>query len=144
MSTETTTDAADAVPVTGTLLRNGSAALLGSVLVNVALVATAGAAGIGEGLEPLTYLPVVILTTAGVLGATVVYAALDRWISAPDRTFAGLAAVVLALSILPDVLVIPGRPGGSLTAGLVLAAMHVVTAALCVWFLVDRDALRGV
>lgn len=121
--------------------RAGGPALVLSVVVNAALATVARMAGVGEGLTQLTYPPVLFFTAVGVVGATIVYAALDRLTNRPDRIFVIVAAVVLVLSVVPDFTYVPRLPGGSTSAGAVLASMHVLTAAIAVRFLVDRDAL---
>lgn len=121
--------------------RAGGLALVASWVVNVAVTTVGRQAGIGEGLMAMTYPSVLVLTTVGVVGATVVYAVLARLTDRPDRNFLVVAAIVLVLSIVPDFTYIPGEPGGSVTAGVVLATMHVLTAAIAVWFLVDRRSL---
>lgn len=126
----------------GDVTRAGAAALVLSLVVNAAVTTVARMAEVGEGLEAMQYQSVLVLTAAGVVGATVVYAALSRLTSRPDRNFVIVAAIVLALSIVPDVTYIPSEPGGSLTAGIVLASMHVLTAVIAVWLLVDRGQVR--
>jgi len=123
----------------GAVARRGGTALVLSVLVNVVVATAARTGEVGTGLQAMTYPSVVGLTVIGVVGATVVYAALVRVSSRPDRTFVVVAVVVLVLSIVPDVTYIPSEPGGSLVAGVVLAAMHVMTAAIVLWQLVDRE-----
>lgn len=123
------------------LARAGALALVLSWALNAALTTVAQMAGVGDGLMQLTYPPVLFFTTVGVVGATLVYAALDRLTSTPDRLFVVVAAVVLVLSVVPDFTYIPSQPGGSVTAGAVLASMHVAAAAITVWFLVDRNAV---
>lgn len=124
------------------VLQAGAVALVLSVVVNAALVTVASMAGIGEGLMAMTYPAVIFLTTVGVVGAVAVYLFLRRLTSRPDRNFVAIAAVVLLVSIVPDFTYIPAQPGGSVTAGAVLALMHVAAAAIVVWQLVDLDRVR--
>lgn len=124
------------------VLQAGAIALVLSVAVNVALATVARMAEIGEGLMAMTYPSVLLLTAVAVVGAVAVYLAL-RWVtSSPDRIFLAVAAVVLVVSVVPDFTYVPAQPGGSVTAGAVLALMHVATAAIVVWQIVDVDRLR--
>jgi len=124
------------------IARRGALAFVLAVVANAAVTTVARMGEIGTGLRAMTYPSVIVLTAVGVVGATVVYAALYRVTSRPNRTFVIVAAGVLFLSIVPDFTYVPGEPGGSLAAGAVLAAMHVVTAAITVWLLVDWRSLR--
>lgn len=123
-------------------IQAGAIALVLSVVVNAALVTVARMAAIGEGLMAMTYPSMLVLTAVGVVGAVALYLLLRSVTSRPDRTFLAVAAVVLVVSIVPDFTYIPAQPGGSVTAGAVLALMHVATAAIVVWLLVDLDRLR--
>lgn len=124
------------------IVRAGAVALVLAWIGNALVTTGARGVGIGEGLMALSYPSVLFLTAVGVVGATVVYAVLDRLTGRPDRNFVVLAAVVLVLSVVPDFTSIPDEPGGSLPAGIVLASMHVLTAVIVVWQLVDWTALR--
>jgi hypothetical protein len=121
----------------------GGLALVLSLVANAAVTTVARMAEIGEGLQAMQYPRVLVLTTVGVVSATVVYAALSRVTAKPDRNFVVVATVVLVVSIVPDFTFIPAEPGGSVTAGAVLAAMHVLAAVITVWLLVDWGRLRG-
>ncbi|AGB33592.1 hypothetical protein C488_18585 [Natrinema pellirubrum DSM 15624] len=120
------------------LVRSGAVALVVSLVINWLIVFMANAGGIAPELEALNYEPVSFFTTIGVVGATVTYGILARTVADQDRAFAIVAAIVLGLSVLPDFVVIPDQPGGSLFAGAVLGLMHVTTAVVCVWVLTDR------
>jgi hypothetical protein len=121
----------------------GGLALVLSRVVNAAVTTVARMTEIGEGLQAMQYPRVLVLTAVGVVSATVVYAALSRVTAKPDRNFVVVATVVLVISIVPDFTFIPAEPGGSVTAGAVLAAMHVLAAVITVWLLVDWGRLRG-
>lgn len=124
------------------IAREGALALVLAVVVNTVVTAVARLLGVGEGLDPLTYPPVIMLTAAGVIGATVVYGALVGLTGKPDRNFTVIAAIVLVLSVIPDVAFIPARPGGTIVAGVVLATLHVLSAGIVVWRLVGLRGLR--
>jgi hypothetical protein len=114
------------------LLRRGIAALALSLVINWLVTFGAISAAVAPELSALQYGSVTFLTTVGVVGATLVYGLLARVSSNPDRLFTIIAVVVLVLSLIPDAVVIPNQPGGSLAAGAVLGAMHVTTAVVCV------------
>ena len=85
----------------GLPVRAGVAAVA-SVLANVALVLAADAFAIAPDFRALSVPPVALLSALGVVGAAAVYALLRRRTGEPARTFRRVAAVVLALSLLPD------------------------------------------
>jgi hypothetical protein len=139
MSTTTTDQAATAGHVDGrTLARRALVALVGAVVVNLLVTVLAGVAGVAPGLDPLNVGPVALFTAIGVVGATVVYAALTRFVDDPNRTFTIVAAVVLVLSFVPDVVVAPTLPGATTAGVVVLAVLHVTTAVVCVLALTGR------
>ena len=98
-------------------------------------------------LEALGVAPVATFTVAGVVGATIVYALMRRWLVAPNRAFVALAIVVLLLSFIPDYLIIgqtTGRfAGGNGGSALVLMLMHVVTAIIVVWALTTNRSMHA-
>jgi|GEM_PF-567686 len=138
MSTETATAADRQHLGLETIAKRGGAAVLVAGVVNVVITFAAITAGVAPALDPLSYGPVLLFTTVGVAGATVVYALLDRFVANPDRTFTLLAAVVLVLSWVPDALFVPAMPGGTVTGAITLAAMHLTTAAVAVAALTSR------
>ena len=113
------------------LLARGALALVLSLAVNGLVVWAVAATGAVQLFDPLDYGPVFLLTTLGVVGATIVYALVRGWSGRPERTFGVVVVVVLLLSFLPDVLFLPGDPGAT-TAGIaVLMVIHVTVAAIC-------------
>src|SRR5580658_6785546 len=98
-------------------------------------------------LEALGVAPVATFTVAGVVGATIVYALMRRWLVAPNRAFVALAIVVLLLSFIPDYLIIgqtTGRfAGGNGGSALVLMLMHVVTAIIVVRALTTNRSMHA-
>jgi len=140
MDTQTeTSDVSSRVGVGG-LARRGGIALGLAVLVNVAIVFAADAAGIAPILDPLSTGPVVLFTALGVVGATIVYGVLARFRAEPDRLFALVAAVVLVLSLIPDATYAPTLPGATTLGVTVLAVMHVTAALVAVAVLTDLVA----
>lgn len=119
----------------GVLAKRGGAAVLLAVVVNGLVVIAADAVGVAPGLEPLAIGPVTLFTALGVVGATVVYAVVERVAARPRRTFVGLAAVVLALSIVPDVVYVPTMANATVAGAATLALLHVTTAVIAVGIL---------
>ncbi|RKD94633.1 DUF6069 family protein [Halopiger aswanensis] len=106
-----------------------------SVVVNVGIVAAAGAFDVAPGFQALTVPPVAFLSAVGAIGAVLVYLLLRRVSSSPDRTFRRVAVAVLVLSFLPDIgLLFADETATPLGVGL-LMAMHVTVAAICIGLL---------
>lgn len=138
MSTETAT-APDRQHVgLGTLAKRGLVAVLVADVVNAAITFAAITAGIAPNLDPLSYGPVLFFTTIGMVGATLIYGTLDRFVADPDRVFVAVAAVVLVLSWIPDATAVPSMPGGTTAGAAVLALMHLTAAVVAVVVLTDR------
>ena len=80
---------------------------------------------------PLTIGPPIVDTILGCLGAIFVFASLDS-----VRTYRRVAAVVLVLSFLPDVMLATSHDmGGGWPEAIFLMMMHVVVWAICVTLL---------
>ena len=118
----------------GSIWKAGVAAAVLAIAANVALYAAAVSLGVfptltlapdawGMGLGP-----VILVSTLGALGGTLVYAAVRRRVEQPIRAFLAIAAVVLVISF-GGPLMIPG-----LTAAMigVLEVLHVVVAVCTV------------
>jgi hypothetical protein len=115
-----------------TLAINGTVAVVGSVLVNAALLAVVLATDLVPPFMALSYPPVVFLSAVGAVGATLVYGVLARRGGNYDRTFRRVAVAVLVLSFIPDIGILVGDPAATLPAVLVLMVMHVTVAAVCI------------
>jgi Kef-type K+ transport system membrane component KefB len=121
----------------GRFARLGLATVVAATFANV-LVYFLGAAIIGY--DP-TF--VVLANVGGVLFFTIpaaiiavlLYAVLLRTVDNPERTFAIISAVVLVLSVIPDVTYIPTVAGSSNAQTAVLILMHIVAAAVIVGML---------
>jgi Kef-type K+ transport system membrane component KefB len=121
----------------GRFARLGLATVVAATVANV-LVYYLGAAIIGY--DP-TF--VVLANVGGVLFFTIpaaiiavlLYAVLLRTVDNPERTFAIISAVVLVLSVIPDVTYIPTVAGSSSAQTAVLILMHIVAAAVIVGML---------
>jgi hypothetical protein len=112
-------------------VRGGLAVVL-AVLANAALVVAIGSLELAPGFRALTLPPVVFLSALGAGGAAVVYGALRRYVSDPDRTFLRVAGVVLGLSFVPDIALLAGDPTATVVAVALLMIMHVVVAGASV------------
>lgn len=113
----------------------GVAATILAAVCNAALVPVARALDVAPGFEPIAYPPVVFLTVLGGLAGTVVFAVVVRLSGDPARTFTRLAAGVLVLSFVPDLLLLQVQPAATVPGVLVLMAMHVVAAVVIVGLL---------
>ena len=87
--------------------------------------------------------PTIFFTVIGVLGAVVTFAVIRRFSPRPERLFCGAAVGVLLLSLIPAFWLlgdgaIESFPGATGPAVGVLICMHVVTAAILVWFMTLR------
>jgi hypothetical protein len=84
--------------------------------------------------------PVVFFTGISAIVAVGVYAVVRRVALDPDLAFRWIAAVVLVLSVMPDLWLLSDSAGeiargATPTAVLVLIVLHVAAAATIVWFL---------
>jgi hypothetical protein len=75
---------------------------------------------------------IAIFTGVLALAAALIYAGLLRFTDRAKGTFQVIAAVVLVVSLIPDLTLIPGEPGVSNGQTAVLMVMHVVAAAVIV------------
>jgi uncharacterized membrane protein YoaK (UPF0700 family) len=123
---------------TGSFVRRGALAAALAGVANAVLVLAATTLGVAPGFRPVALPPVLLFTVLGVAGATAVYWLLHRRTSNPDRTFLRVAAVVLVLSLLPDVGLLSADPAATVPGVVVLMAMHVVAAAVSVVVLTGR------
>jgi hypothetical protein len=117
------------------LLWIGPLAIVASTAVNL-IIRAAGLAvfDISPEFLPLASASATIMFTAiGVLAATITFAVISRLAKRPVRVFQIVAAVALALSLVPDVLflVFPS-PGTSVQAVAILMIMHVAAAIIAV------------
>ena len=116
---------------------SGLVALVGSVVVN-AIIDTIFFPLTGVPDSMMTFKvagPVGIFTVIGVLGAVVVYAVIRRFSKNPNKLFTWVAAVVLLISFIPDLLVHHLGPmfAAITTGGIVLLmTLHVVCAVVTV------------
>ena len=117
-----------AVAIPAAILGNAIVYMLGTSL-GVSFIVPQGPAG----PQPLTLMQIGMVTFLAGVGASLVYAALLRWVRKPVLTFRVVSAIVLVLSFGATLAV----PMETSTA-LALDAMHVVAAALLVFVLTVR------
>lgn len=111
------------------ILRGGIATAI-AVVANLSLLAVVLVTEAVTPFGALTVPPVAFLTLLAGIAATAVYGAITRLWPHPDRLFARLAAVVLVLSFVPDLIVLRYDETATAGAVLVLMMMHVVTALI--------------
>ncbi|MCC6312733.1 MAG: hypothetical protein IT337_01870 [Thermomicrobiales bacterium] len=112
----------------------GLATVAAAVLANLVVYAIGG---LVVGYDP-TFLVLataggtIIFTIACAIVAVLVYGLILRFTADPARVFTRVAAVVLVLSVIPDLTYIPSVPGASGAQAAVLVLMHVVAAVVIV------------
>jgi hypothetical protein len=124
----------------GRFARVGLGTVVAAVLANV-LVYFAGGALVGydPGFVVLANVSgTIIFTVFPAIGAVLLYAALLRFTGNPARVFTIIAAVVLVVSLIPDVTYIPTVPGASGAQTAILMLMHIVAAGVIVGLLTTR------
>jgi len=126
------------------ILWAGPLAILASVAavlcVRVAAVAILHPA---ERFQPLHWAPPIIDTVILVSGAVLVFGFVSTLAANPIRTFRTIAASVLLLSFIPDVLIAINRPlGGGWPEALALMAMHLAAWSVTVTILIRLTAVK--
>ena len=120
------------------LVKRGGIAVVLSIVANLILLQLVLVPELVQQFEPLNIAPVALFSGLGAVGATIAYAVVDRLSESPDRTFTRVAAVVLLLSFVPDVLLLQADPAATAPAVVVLMVMHVVVAVASVASLTGR------
>lgn len=127
----------------------GLKALVGAIIANSAVRwAAVATLDISTEFPPMAGPgPTIIFTTVGVLGATGVFAVIRRRAARPEHLFRWIALGVLLLLFGPDLWLLSDGsagafPGATPTSVGVLMLMHVVAAAVIVWFLTVRGQMR--
>jgi len=116
----------------------GLVTLVASLAANAIVAALAGpllnVSPVFAPLQPGAY---VFFTVIGVLGAVTTFALVARFARRPIRTYLTVATIALALSFIPDLMLMadPSLPGTSVPAILALMVMHIVTFAISVGLL---------
>jgi len=114
----------------------GGLAIVLAVLVNVVIVLGVDVINIASGFRALTIPPVAFLSAVGAEGAAVVYWLADRYVTDADRTYVRIAAVVLLLSFVPDMVLLATDPAATPIVAVVLMTTHVIVAAVSVGLLI--------
>src|SRR5215203_6338763 len=110
----------------------GVATVIAAVLANV-IVYFIGSAVVGYDPEFIVLSnasATILFTVVPAIAAVLLYAVLLRFTQNPARTFTIIAAVVLVVSLIPDVFYIPTVPGATGGQTAILSLMHVVAAAV--------------
>jgi hypothetical protein len=125
-----------------TFIKSFLAALIGSVVANLILLFVLKPFVINPAmpLHSLSVMPVAMLTTIGVIIATIVYAIMRAIMARPQKAFIDISVIVLLLSFIPDYLIIGQTTGpfvgATLTSALTLMLMHIIAAVIIVLSLV--------
>jgi hypothetical protein len=85
----------------------------------------------------------IIFTIFPAIVAVLLYAALVRWTRRPERVFTVISAIVLVVSLVPDLTYIPTVPGASAGQTAILMLMHVVAAVVIVGLLTGYTRPRA-
>ena len=113
----------------------GLGTILAAVIANL-VVYVAGSAIVGYDPDFLILAnaggTIIFTAVSGVIAA-LLYAALVRFTGRPARIFTIISAVVLALSIIPDLTYIPSVEGSSNGQTAILILMHFVAAGVIVY-----------
>lgn len=105
-----------------------------AVLVNSAIALLTVALGASDQFRPLQPSTYPSLTVAGILAGTAGWAAVRKWSRRPAAVLRVLVPAVVAVSLVPDLALLPGdmQPHTSGLAVVGLMVMHVTTAAVAV------------
>jgi hypothetical protein len=120
----------------GRLLWVGPLAVVAAVAANLLFTAIATRLfNTAPEMLALTPGPIATFTAIGVLGAVVVFAIVARRSRRPFSLFRKIALWVLALSMIPDILLLFAPEPAGLTDVILLMITHVIAAAVVVWSL---------
>ena len=122
------------------VLIRGIAAVVVSAVANAVLLAAVLESGAVQPFSELAYPRVVVLSALGAAAATIVYWFIAQRRANPDRLFVLVALVALVLSFVPDIGLLATRPDATVPGVVVLMAMHVVVAAVCIALLTERGS----
>jgi hypothetical protein len=115
------------------LAQYGLLAVILAIIVNALVLVTAlGVFGVPTEYEPLGWMPVVVSSAIGMIGATLVYGLVTRISERPNRSFVIVASVVLLVSFAPLVSLPAELVGAPQSVLVTLGLMHVTAAAVAV------------
>jgi hypothetical protein len=114
----------------------GLGALVVAVILNslIRLIALAALPIPANNLQLSSPLFVIVFTILGTLGATVVFALVNRFARRPITTFRTAATGVLVLTFIPDFLIY-SMPHENIAAISALIVMHIATYLICIGML---------
>lgn len=122
-------------------------AIIVAVLLNAAVAAVAIASGAPSDYGPLTLPAYATFTVVGVVAGWAGWLLITRRARDPRRILRVLVPAVVALSLVPDVLLMMFRfiPGTTTSAAIGLMAMHLVVVLVAVpaYTLITRRAAAG-
>jgi hypothetical protein len=119
-------------PTTRTVATRGGGALAIALAVNLALGWIVLTQDLVASTEFFRYPAIVVWTSLGMAGATVVYGRLTRRSATPDQTFVRVAGVVLLLSFVPDIGLAVVADSVTTSEALGLMVLHVPPAIVAV------------
>ena len=120
-------------------------AIVGSVIVNVLIrLITLALLPIPRDFIQLQ-IPalIIVFTIFGTVGATIVFALMNRFARNPKRLFRIVALVVLVLTLIPDLLLL-SSPTANLVSVITLMVMHIVTCFICIGAFTTRVSTLSV
>ncbi len=126
----------------GALTKRGVTAYVPALAVNLVLAWTLLRFELVGSTEFLQYPPIVLWTTVGVVGATIVYGVLTRRSEAPEETFVRIAVAVLLLSFLPDIGLALFVDSVTASEAIGLMTLHVPPAVACIVLIPGRITAR--
>lgn len=111
-----------------------AAAIVVSVLADAVIALIAHAIGASDEFPPLQFGGFTFFTVIGVLAGLAGWAVIRSRSRRPAAVLRWLVPTVVAVSLVPDLLLLPGDtfPGTSVLAVVSLMVMHVVVAAIAV------------
>ncbi|HYD05254.1 MAG TPA: DUF6069 family protein [Reyranella sp.] len=117
------------------VLRGVALAAVAAVALNSLIMVLGTAAGASTSFAPLQPASYIALTVFGVVAGAVGWAIVRRATARPRVVLRALVPIMLALSLIPDVLLLVSnvQPNTSGVAVATLMAMHVATAAIAVF-----------
>jgi hypothetical protein len=109
-------------------------AAVASIAVNALIAVVAHALGASDEFPPLQFGAYAFFTVLGVLAGAAGWAAVRRFSSRPAAVLRWLVPTVVAVSLVPDLLLLTseGQPGTGVLAVVALMAMHLAIAAIAV------------
>lgn len=127
-------------PTLGSIWRNGLIAAVVSALLNALLYFVGAAVGafpadvITPAGQPITVVPVILISVIAAIAGTVGYTVLSRLVANPNRWFTIITIVIFILMFFPPIQL--QSAGAPLLMIVLLEVMHVVSAGAAIYFLI--------